>query len=186
MAEARVQAFYADALAKSERRNRNWCYENLLNVLEAAKEKHAREIDASIVLAKNLLQILDEKRKYPDPVPPHDLISSDASTLMKPVEPEVSNILFGSTEKGAASRYLKERNKKSPEEKFNYRASSNWDYGWQQKDSRVPARDMNRGRCAILKDTFYRKNNLAPDPPHYSEPAGGEFSICSVYSCNAN
>ncbi|CAH2042616.1 unnamed protein product, partial [Iphiclides podalirius] len=178
------EAFYTDALGRSGRRNRNWYSENLLNVLEAAKEKQAREIDASIALAKDLLQILNSPRKKPELVPPHDLVPSEANCLMKPIEPEVLDLLYGSTEKGATFKYLNARNKKSPEEKFNYRVTTNLEYGWQHKQSRVPPRDFNRGRCAILRDTFYRKNNLAPDPPHYAQPAGGEFSICSVYSCN--
>lgn len=74
----------------------------------------------------------------------------------------------------------------NPFYRFYFRIASNWDYGWQQKQCRLKPRDVNHGRCAILRDTFYRKNNLAPDPPHYSSPTGGEFSICSEYSCNAN
>ncbi|CAK1584781.1 unnamed protein product [Parnassius mnemosyne] len=181
-----VEAFYLDAFERTKRRNRKWYKENMLKVLEAARENRAREVDASIALAKDLLQILNEPRKKPEPIPPHDLIPSEADSFMKPVEPEILNLLHGSTEKGATERYLKERNKKAPEDKFYYRATTNWEYGWQQKQSRMPARDTNLGRCAVLRDTLYRKNNLAPDPPHYAEPAGGEFSICSVYSCNFN
>lgn len=53
-----TEAFYTDALGRTERRIRNWYGENLINVLEAAKKKQAREIDASIALAKDLLKVL--------------------------------------------------------------------------------------------------------------------------------
>ncbi|KAJ0173977.1 hypothetical protein K1T71_010123 [Dendrolimus kikuchii] len=179
-------AFYADAENRSKRRNRLWYQENLLQVLRAAKEKQVREIDVSIAIAEKLMNKLNEPVDKPIVVPLRELIPAKDDSLMKPIEPEVLDLLYGSTEKGAAERYMKARNKKSPEDKYFFRISSNWDYGWQQKQSRIPARDVNRGRCAILRDTFYRKNNLAPDLPHYSQPAGGEVSICSEYSCNFN
>ncbi|CAH0713165.1 unnamed protein product, partial [Brenthis ino] len=179
-------AFYADAWQKSKRRNRLWYQENLMPALLAAKERRVREIDASIALANELLEAYKEPLVKPKPVPLYELVPLEDDNLMKPIEPDVLNLLYGCTEKGAARQYLRARYKKAPEDKFYFRLTSNWDYGWQQKQSRLKARDVNRGRCAILRDTFYRKSNLAPDPPHYSSPAGGEFSICSEYSCNAN
>lgn len=67
--------------------------------------------------------------------------------------------------------------------RFLYRVATSWDYGWQQKKAKQRARDVNFGRSFILRHTFYRKNNLAPDPPHYAQPAGGQVSICSEYAC---
>lgn len=49
--------FYADATQKSKRRDRRWYQENLLKVLEAAKEKRVREIDTSIALAHELITV---------------------------------------------------------------------------------------------------------------------------------
>ncbi|XP_072942750.1 uncharacterized protein [Epargyreus clarus] len=179
-----THAFFADAWKRSDRRNRMWYQEYLMKVLEACKEKQVREIDASIALGQELMRRLDEPVAVPVPVALHDVVPFEDDSLMKPIEPQVLDLLYGSTEKGAAERYLKARYKKAPEDKFYFRLASNWDYGWQQKQSRIRARECNRGRCAILRDTFYRKNNLAPDPLHYSQPAGGEISICSEYSCN--
>ncbi|XP_063830423.1 uncharacterized protein LOC135079744 [Ostrinia nubilalis] len=177
-------AYYADAMNKSNRRIMRWYQNNLMSVLQDAKDRQVREVDISIAIAQNLMKILDEKVAKPIEVPLRELIPSEKDDLMKPIEPEVEDLLYGSTEKGAGERYLKARNKKSPEDKYFFRIVTSWDYGWQQKQSRQRARDVNRGRCAILRDTFYRKNNLAPDPRHYSQPAGGEVSICSEYSCN--
>lgn len=50
--------FYADAERRANRRNRQWYQNNLLNVLQAAKENHVREIDASIVLAEELMRVI--------------------------------------------------------------------------------------------------------------------------------
>ncbi|XP_013193513.1 uncharacterized protein LOC106137258 [Amyelois transitella] len=177
--------FYADAENRSKRRIRRWYQENLMPALLANKERQVRDVDVSIALTQKMLAILDEPVAVPVVVPPHEIESrGDDDSLMTPIEPEVLDLLYGCTEKGAAEQYLKARYKKAPEDKFYFRLATSWDYGWQQKQSRLRARDVNRGRCAILRDTFYRKNNLAPDPRHYAQPAGGEVSICSEYSCN--
>ncbi|KAH9635850.1 hypothetical protein HF086_002410 [Spodoptera exigua] len=179
-----AHAFYSDAAKRSERRNRKWYMDNLLNVLQAAKENQVREIDASIVLAEELMRVLNEPLSPPPVVPLRNVVPTKIDAVMYPIEENVLDILRKSTEKGSATRYLKERYKKSPEEKFLYRVATSWDYGWQQKQAKVKARDVNFGRSFILKHTFYRKNNLTPDPPHYAQPSGGQTSICSEYSCN--
>lgn len=50
--------FRVDAEKKSNYRNRVWYQRNLLKVLEAAKEKRARDIDVTISLAKRLIEVL--------------------------------------------------------------------------------------------------------------------------------
>lgn len=52
-----AHAFFADAAKRSERRNRKWYMDNLLNVLQAAKENQQRDIDASIALAEELMRV---------------------------------------------------------------------------------------------------------------------------------
>ncbi|XP_039759137.1 uncharacterized protein LOC120633094 [Pararge aegeria] len=179
-------AFYADAWKRTARRDRTWYQQSLMPALLAAKEKQARGIDATIAIAQELLRAYEEPVEKPTLVPLHDIECRDDDSLMKPIESEIMNLFYGSTEKGAAEQYLKARNKKAPEEKFYFRLLTSWDYGWQQKKSRLRGRDVNHGRCAILRDTFYRKNNLGPDPRHYSIPAGGPISICSEYACDTN
>ncbi|KAF9794829.1 hypothetical protein SFRURICE_015108 [Spodoptera frugiperda] len=181
-----AHAFFADAAKRSERRNRKWYMDNLLNVLQAAKENQQRDIDASIALAEELMRRLNAPQPPPAVVPLRRVIPTEIDAVMYPIEEEVLDILHKSTEKGSANRYLKERYKKAPEDKFLYRVATSWDYGWQQKQARLKARDVNFGRSLILKHTFYRRNNVAPDPPHYGEPSGGQTSICSEYSCNFN
>ncbi|XP_049877260.1 uncharacterized protein LOC126374613 [Pectinophora gossypiella] len=177
-------AFTVDALNRAARSNMRWYHNNLVRVLENAKEKHARDIDPQIVQAHQLIGILDEKVDLPVVVPLREVEHSQDDSLMKPIEKEVLDIFYKSTEKGGDTRYLHERVKKRPEDRFFFRIVSSWDYGWQQKQSRVPARDVNYGRCYLLRDTFYRKNNVGPDPPHYAQPSGGEVTICSEYACN--
>lgn len=55
-------AFYADAEEKFKRRNRLWYQNNLLQVLRAAKEKQAREIDVSIGIAEDLMRVCMPKK----------------------------------------------------------------------------------------------------------------------------
>ncbi|XP_026743971.1 uncharacterized protein LOC113505462 [Trichoplusia ni] len=179
-------AFLTDAASRSERRNRLWYQKNLVKVLQAAKEKQVREIDASIVLAEELMRRLNEPLDPPVEVVIPEVIPTNEDRVMKPIEQEVLDILHKGTEKGAGKTYLKARYKKPPEDRFLYRVATSWDYGWQQKQAIQLARDVNHGRCFVLRHTFYRKNNLAPDPPHYARPSGGQISICSEYSCNFN
>ncbi|PZC83072.1 uncharacterized protein LOC110371309 [Helicoverpa armigera] len=179
-----AHAFYTDAAERSERRNRKWYQNNLLKVLQAAKENQVREIDASIVLAEELMRRLDEPLEPPTVVPMRQIKPTEEDGMMMPVEQEVLDILHKSTEKGAVYRYLNERYKKAPEDKYLYRVVTSWDYGWQQKAARQRARDVHRGRSFVLRHTFYRRSNAAPDPPHYASPSGGQTSICSEYSCN--
>ncbi|CAB3242393.1 unnamed protein product [Arctia plantaginis] len=179
-------AFKTDALKRFTRRNTVWYQNNLKKVLEACKERHVRDIDTNIAMAEELEAILNEKVELPREIEPHLCEPFEDDSLMRPVAPEVLDILYRSTEKYATERYLKRRNHDSPEDKYVFRVVTSWDYGWQQKQSKQRARDFNRGRCAILRDTFYRKNNLKPDPPHYAQPSGSEFSTCSEYSCNFN
>ncbi|XP_050682711.1 uncharacterized protein LOC126978019 [Leptidea sinapis] len=181
-----TDAYCADSWKRSKRRDILWYREHLMPALLAAKENRVRDIDATIGIAQQLLDLYDEKVKAPTQVLPHEVEQSDDISLMKPVEPEVLDLLYGSTEKGAGEVYLKRRYKKPPEDRFHFRLQTSWDYGWRQKQSKMSARDVNHGRCAILRDTFYRKNNLAPDPGHYSQPAGAQFTVCSEYSCNFN
>lgn len=51
--------FYADAWNKSIRRNRVWYQTNLMPALLAAKERQVREIDASIALANELIEVFN-------------------------------------------------------------------------------------------------------------------------------
>jgi hypothetical protein len=49
-------AYYAEAEQKSKRRNRRWYQDNLMGVLNDAKERRVREVDVSIALAEELLK----------------------------------------------------------------------------------------------------------------------------------
>lgn len=62
-------------------------------------------------------QLLDTPAPKAIPVPLRQVEKSYEVNIMKPVEPEVLDLLNG-LESGATERYLHERYKKSPEEKF--------------------------------------------------------------------
>ncbi|XP_041984775.1 uncharacterized protein LOC121737231 [Aricia agestis] len=174
-----IDFFFCDAWKRTDNRNMKWYQQNLIPTLQAAKNKGARDIDKSIELAEQLLKIYNEPMPTAVPPPPYDFQQCEDANFMKPVEADVLNLLYGSTEKFAAERYLNTRYKKSPEERFNFRLCSNWEYGWRQ----TRTTREHHGRCAIIRDTFYRRGNMAPDPLHYSHPMGGEIGVCSEYSC---
>lgn len=49
--------FTKDCIRKAEEGKRKWYHHHLLGVLMQAKEKRARDIDVSIDLAKELIQV---------------------------------------------------------------------------------------------------------------------------------
>ncbi|KAI8419866.1 hypothetical protein MSG28_008493 [Choristoneura fumiferana] len=173
--------FGADVMQKAKRRQRKWCQENLLTVLEQAKDRQARDIEVSIELAKELLAIYAEKLPKPVEVPAHTPEPFVDDSMMRHMDPAVRAILHDSTEKGAAERYLRERNKKSPDEKLVIlvQGGDELDYGWQQKASRVRARDFNFGRCAYYEIPSTEEQS-PPDPPHVSQASVGILRLHSV------
>lgn len=56
--------YFADAERKSKRRARQWYQNYILKVLQDKKEKQVREIDASISLAKKLLEVRVNRVAY--------------------------------------------------------------------------------------------------------------------------
>ncbi|GBP27287.1 hypothetical protein EVAR_77301_1 [Eumeta japonica] len=99
-------------------------------------------------------------------------------SLMKPIEPEVLDILYKCSDNLGSEKYLKARYRKKTEERYHLRLSTTWDYGWELKKSVVSPRDVNYGRCAVIKGSFYRTKNLAPDPWYYNEPTMGDPTFC--------
>ncbi|KAG7301667.1 hypothetical protein JYU34_014641 [Plutella xylostella] len=177
--------FLAEVESRAERRNRQWYKEHLMRVLETAKENHARDIDTSIELGRKLIDVLNEKLPKPAVVPPRVVSVSETTSVMRPVEPEVLDIIYKSTTKGSGEEYLKERYKKSPEERFYDRQVTSWDYGWQHRLATI-ARDGSHGRRGVLRDTFYRRHGVAPDRVDAQRPATATAAVCSEYECYFN
>ncbi|XP_042308808.1 protein ATP6V1FNB-like [Sceloporus undulatus] len=85
---------------------------------------------------------------------------------MRPPTAETVQLLYqGFSHEGKGRQhYLKERKRKSPEEKFYYPILSSWDYGWRLGDAVKDIRTPIYGKSRIVKDTFYFKNGIFYHP----------------------
>ncbi|XP_030072746.1 protein SPMIP1 [Microcaecilia unicolor] len=78
---------------------------------------------------------------------------------MKPVTPRTRSLLYSglSKEEEGRYKYLQERCKIKPEEKYVYPLTTNWMYGW-QLGSMDPGQRSIYPRCCLVRDTFFRRN----------------------------
>lgn len=84
---------------------------------------------------------------------------------MKPVDPDVSNILHADS--NGRRRYLTERKNKSPRERYNDIQTVNSMYGWDQ-DSELVTVSSRHGRIHTI--SCITRTGPQPDPKHYTTP----------------
>lgn len=84
---------------------------------------------------------------------------------MRPVEPQVSKLLFEgfSKEEKGRYQYLKERKHEIPEAKYEYPLVSSFEYGWKLSEVAPKYRTPEYGRTKIVEDTFHRRNGVFPN-----------------------
>lgn len=99
--------------------------------------------------------------------------SKDSDPVMRPIEPQLTEIIYKDKPEFGRVQYLNKRGKTWPEKKFYFTECSNWEYGWRMGDSKLKQRPE-FGRCWRLMRTLRTRVGPTPDPPHYksSEPPG--------------
>lgn len=102
--------------------------------------------------------------------PPTDL---SPDPIMRPIEPELREIVYKSKPDFGRLVYLNKRTKVMPENRFYFAECGNWEYGWRLGDSPLRQRPM-FGRCWRLTKTLQSRVGPQPDPLHYksSDPPG--------------
>lgn len=92
--------------------------------------------------------------------------------LMRPVPTRTKNILF-ECEPSSRIRYLHERLKLAPDEKYYFPETTSWDYGWRLEDS-----VMKSGRRYYKSGEFMKclqnRVGATPDPTHYEACASND------------
>ncbi|XP_032895238.1 protein ATP6V1FNB [Amblyraja radiata] len=91
--------------------------------------------------------------------------ANESLSDMRPVSPEVRELLYDGFSKEDKGRYLylKARKKKGPSEKYEYPLTSSWNYGWKIEED-VEYKKPNFGRTALVETAFYRRNGIFPKP----------------------
>lgn len=89
-----------------------------------------------------------------------------AETPMKPVEAAERKLL----ESSGRVKYLKERWKKAPAEKFHFVDCESWQYGWKLNESEARMWRPVHGRVCHMCQSLQSLVGSQPDPEHYASP----------------
>ncbi|XP_043269389.1 protein ATP6V1FNB [Venturia canescens] len=90
---------------------------------------------------------------------------------MKPVDPSVREILYNPGESSyiTTNKYLRQRYKDKPEDRYYFPDCTYWLHGWRLGDH-PPVPGTKVGRKSIIRAWFYRRNgvNMKRDDPKRS------------------
>ncbi|XP_014212213.1 uncharacterized protein LOC106642088 [Copidosoma floridanum] len=175
--DARCQQFQREMAKKEEQlrnqwfiKNRKRLYENLgeprfAEKLKSLEQKRKKEV--ATVAAPRSQQVRGSKTK---PALPPWRPSEQDTGLMRPIKPDVEGIIYAAQDASFTSKlkYLRERYKSKPEDRFYYPYCSSWIFGWRLKD--YPETKISEyGVRSIIQSSFYRKSasSLQRDPDWY-------------------
>ncbi|XP_030741471.1 protein ATP6V1FNB [Echinops telfairi] len=85
---------------------------------------------------------------------------------MRPASPSTLQLLFQgiSYDSQGRARYLQERYRQKPQEKFPYPLVSSWEYGWHIEETMKNTKTPTYGRCQPITKSFYLRNGVFPFP----------------------
>lgn len=98
--------------------------------------------------------------------------------VMRPVPTPTKNILFD-CEPSSRIRYLHERLKSAPEQKYYFPETTSWDYGWRLEDSTKKSGPRYSKSGEFMK-CLQNRVGAVPDPIHYEACASNDRK------CNSN
>lgn len=98
--------------------------------------------------------------------------------VMRPVQSPTRNILF-ECEPSSRKRYLHERLKSAPEEKYYFPEATSWDYGWRLQDSTIKS-GWRYSKSGEFMKCLQNRVGATPDPTHY-EDCGSNNQKCYLY-----
>ncbi|XP_018330097.1 uncharacterized protein LOC108740312 [Agrilus planipennis] len=185
LSTTRKQQVYADAIATEDRLRMKWFKRNEQRLVEYAEQALPKKVTEE----EKEKMISDRQERYQNverKVRPRfseggevPLIDPDAVyNVMRPVNPEVKSLLYAGTEKNGRKNYLHERVKILPENKYYFQECVNWTYGWKMWNHGKENPMIRYGRCRIIEESFYRKNNVGRDPDWYREPSKLSPTTC--------
>lgn len=147
-----------DYVASANNRNR------ILEDYEVAGVKHLRHGHSIVDLG-----IGDPSK---DPRLKRSIEDLTPDPLMIPVPPPTKNILFECAP-SSRIRYLHERLKSAPEEKYYFPETTSWDYGWRLKDNTIKSGPRYAKSDEFMK-SIRNRVGATPDPRHYKSCASND------------
>ncbi|KAL0272846.1 UNVERIFIED_CONTAM: hypothetical protein PYX00_005669 [Menopon gallinae] len=114
--------------------------------------------------------------KTPLTLPPRD--QTVIMEPMRPVPPEVRKHIYqGLSQDGEGpGRYLRERYKEFPEDRYYLMDCTNWHYGWNIKNVKLH-KYTRLPRIHIIQTSFYRRGGVERDPDHYRDAVKMEAAM---------
>lgn len=137
----------------SSRCNRN----KILDGYEIPGVKHLRYGHSIVDLG------IGDPREDPRLIRSDEDLSPDP--VMRPVPSSVKNILL-ECQPSSRIRYLHERLKFAPDEKYYFPETTSWDYGWHLRDSTMKS-ERRHAKSGEFMKSLQNRVGATPDPTHY-------------------
>lgn len=99
--------------------------------------------------------------------------------IMRPVDPEQTEIIHKGIPYFGRDSYLKVRAKMDPDKKYYFHECTSWEYGWRMRDSYFGKHAPAYGRNRILTRDGMSRTGPQPDPDHYKWPEQPGLQKCT-------
>lgn len=120
---------------------------------------------------------LCDPKDDPGLIRPDDDFSIDP--IMRPVDPEQTELIHKGVPNFGSHYYLKVRSKMDPEKKYYFHECSSWEYGWRMRDSYFGRHAPAYGRNRLLTRDGMSRSGPQPDPDHYKWPEQPGVQKCT-------
>ncbi|KAF5299348.1 hypothetical protein FQA39_LY02521 [Lamprigera yunnana] len=183
--EASKMNFWTDAIEVENRLRLKWFRKNEDTLVAYAEKPSSRTVPAEV-----LKKVADDRQKryqgverhgirLIEEVIPPEIDPSAIYSTMKPIDPDIKKLLYAiGTEKDSRKKYLKERMKTIPEEKYYFTETTSFCYGWNMWHSSTKATPVRYGRSQVIKASFYRRGGVGRDPNWYQKPSTLNAIVC--------
>ncbi|CAG9772570.1 unnamed protein product [Ceutorhynchus assimilis] len=133
-------------------------------------------------IKKNRIEAFQQIKKFPRIKTEDTVIDFEGNLqdIMRPVNPEITKLIYTGHNKDGRENYLRERVKLIPEKRFYFPECTSWDHGWKQWHRMKDNRTLGFGRQQIIKASFYRRRGVERDPEWYKEPAHINPTFCNM------
>lgn len=137
-------------------------HRNVKRELEANRVFGILEMKRHTIPENDIGAVKDDFRLDPD---------KDDTRIMRPVDPEHSNMIYKDSPSYGREHYLKVRSQMKPDEKYYYHQCSSWEYGWKLRDSFFGKHvSSTYGRNHLFTRDGMSRSGPQPDPYYYKSP----------------
>ncbi|XP_011311074.1 uncharacterized protein [Fopius arisanus] len=162
--DARCQAFRKETIDTEDKLRMKWFTKNRLRLLAdlEQEDKHVKDKlkklkeESALPVSEPEPTTIQEETEIPVSVASREKIGLD---LMRSIHSSLLDVLYDKKESSheARKKYLEERCKLPPEDRFFTMHCTNWSYGWKVKNFQsFSSKEYNRK--PLIRTSFYRNN----------------------------